>query len=285
MSSRQSLFQQEVVIGDCWSALAVVAEACDLSRDELSDAASKGAVWVRKPASGTHQSKPRRVRDIDSAAVPGDTMVVNYNREVLSARPDLPKLISDQGNYSVWFKPAGLFSQGSKWGDHCTITATAQQVHGKRCLLVHRLDRAASGIMLIAHTKNALTALTSMFEQRKVVKIYQTFVHGNPQWQLPFRIDTAIESKPALTQIIESDYFSDKEQTLLKVNITSGRKHQIRRHLAGEGFPVVGDRLFDSKRVHETDLQLMAYQLQFTCPFNGKSLSFCVDRSLASKHN
>ena len=72
------------------------------------------------------------------------------------------------------------------------------------------------------------------------------------------------------------------DQSRLMVDIKTGRKHQIRNHLASEGYPVVGDRLFDPDRKHETDLQLAAVELQFTCPFDGKLQKVLLDESLLS---
>lgn len=269
--------QKEILLDGHWSALAQVAEACDLSREEISEAAAKGALWRRKPGK---KSKIQRTRHPDTDAVSGDTLILNYDRKVLDQKPQQPLLISDQGNYSIWYKKPGVLSQGSKWSDHCTITATAAAVHGKKCLLVHRLDRAASGLIVLAHTPNACKALTTMFEQRKVQKIYRATVHGKFNQPLPYSIDTAIDGKSALTVILENQYIEESEWSVLKVDIKTGRKHQIRSHLASVGFPVVGDRLFDPDRKHNADLKLIACELKFKCPFNGKLLQLQLDDNL-----
>ncbi len=260
------VLQKEIALEGHWAALAQLAQACDLSREEVSEAAAKGGLWRRKPGK---KARLKRIRDPDTESSAGDTLVINYNRSVLDQKPVSPVLVSDQGNYSVWYKPPGVLSQGSKWSDHCTITQTAASVHGKKCLLVHRLDRAARGLIVLAHTPNACKALTALFEQRQVQKIYLAKVHGKFDRKIPFTIEAPVDNKSALTVVLQSDYHKDKELSALKVDIKTGRKHQIRSHLSSIGFPVVGDRLFDPDREHQADLQLVAYELQFKCPFNG----------------
>ncbi len=275
------VLQIETTLDGHWSALAQIAQACELSREEVSEAAVKGALWRRKPGK---KAKLKRIRDPDAESESGDTLLLNYNRTVLDQKPQLPVLVSDQGNYSVWYKKPGVLSQGSKWSDHCTVTETAASVHGRKCLLVHRLDRAARGLIVLAHTPNACKALTSMFEQRKVLKIYRAKVHGEFDQSLPYSIGTPIDGKSALTTVLQSDTYKDQgsDQSIsdLEVDIKTGRKHQIRSHLASVGFPVVGDRLFDPDRDHQADLQLIAYKLQFKCPFSGKLLKIQLDDKL-----
>jgi len=271
------VLQKEILLDGQWSSVAQLAEACELSREEVSEAAAKGAVWRRK--GGAKSAKLRRIRDPDTDSESGDTLYINYDRKVLDQQPQLPKLVSDQGNYSVWYKPSGTLSQGSKWSDHCTITETAAGAHGKKCLLVHRLDRAACGLVVLAHTPNACKALAALFEKREVIKIYRATVYGKVSG-VPWEIEKPIEGKTAHTVVMSAEYLQKPDQSKLMVDIKTGRKHQIRNHLAGAGYPVVGDRLFDPDREHKTDLQLVAVELQFTCPFNGKLQKVQLDESL-----
>ncbi len=260
-----------------WSPAAQLADACDLSVAEVSDAAVKGAVWQVKMGS---RSKPRRIRDIEQSVAIGDTVFINYHQEVLEQRALMPRLVSDQGNYSVWCKPSGMLSQGTRWSDHTTITYTASKVSSKKSLLVHRLDRAACGLILLAHTKNAQKALCALFEEGRIGKIYRVQVIGRVEQSLPWTIDAPVEGKKARTVVQKVHMSNDEPHTTLTVSIETGRKHQIRSHLAGAGHPVVGDRLFDRQRDHSTDLQLAACELQFDCPFSGRSQHFILDNTL-----
>ncbi len=290
-SSDNLIIQKSVEINGQWSALAQVADACDLSRAQISDAAEKGAVWWQKSLPNSKHRNPVRIRNIEENVAAKDLVLVNYNRNVLASTAVAPELISDQVNYSIWHKPAGVLSQGSKWSDHCSITCLVEKMHGKRALLVHRLDRAASGLIVIAHTKNAVTALAGLFEKRQVEKTYRAVVHGHYKELLPQLIEIPVDDKPAHTEIIAADVLSVephiktldnelKPQTVLTIKIATGRKHQIRSHMSSVGYPVVGDRLFDPQRKHEQDLQLAAVALTFICPFTAEKKSFTLPDNL-----
>lgn len=264
------IVQIELTVTAWGSALSQLQAATELAEHQLLDAATKGAVWRKK-----HKGhKLQRIRDIDAQTNLSDQLYLNYDANVLSSLALQPTLVSDEVNYSIWSKPAGMLSQGSKWSDHCTITQTVQRQHGKPTYLVHRLDKAASGLIVVAHTKNALKKLADLFAKREVEKHYQVLVHGEFTKSLPHKLDSDIDGKSALTEVLSADYNKADDMSVLLVSISTGRKHQIRSHLNDCGFPVVGDRLFDGDRVHTQDLQLTASQLAFECPFTKKQMRF-----------
>lgn len=250
--------------------LAQLAQASGLSEEQVSDAVSKGGVW-RKKHNG---HKLRRIRDLSDGADISDQFYLNYDPAVLAQIPLSPSLVSDQLNYSIWNKPSGMLSQGSKWSDHCTITATVQHQLGKPTLLVHRLDKAASGLMVVAHTKNAVRKLSELFASQSVEKQYTVVIHGAFKFALPHRLEMPVQGKDAITDVLEKHYDESTDTCTLKVRILTGRKHQIRSHLQSIGVPVVGDRLFDPDRNHTQDLQLTASLLGFDCPFTNEKLCF-----------
>ncbi len=203
-----------------------------------------------------------------------------YNAHIQQQMPPPAQLIADEGDYSVWFKPSGMYSQGSKWGDHCTVGRWAEQ-HlrpQRNAFVVHRLDRAASGLMLLAHSKKAAAALSALFRQRTVNKQYRVKVWG----AFPgdnVRIEAPLDGKPAVSGVSLLNYDSGRNQSLLQVGIDTGRKHQIRRHLADKGFPVVGDRLY-GRGDREQDLQLQAVYLAFDCPLSGERQEYRLPEAL-----
>lgn len=262
-TEQSNSIQTELTLSAWGSALAQLAASSGLAEDVLADAAQKGAVWCKR----VKAHKLRRLRDLEAPASLGDVLYLNYNASVLAQVALDPTLIADDVNYSIWNKPPGMLSQGSKWSDHCTITESVKRVHEKPTYLVHRLDKAAGGLIVVAHTKNALKKLTELFAQRLVEKHYQVEVHGEVKDKLPLRIDAEVQSKKAITDVLEATYQKDLNTSSLLVSIDTGRKHQIRDHLHSKGFPVVGDRLFDADRKHEKDLCLTACRLAFECPF------------------
>lgn len=243
----------------------------NLSNAQLKQAINKGALWL------TRGKSTQRLRRIKKVLQHNDELHFYYNESVLSNIVLDATLISDEIEYSVWYKPYGMLSQGSKWSDHCTIARFAQQhlTPERPVFIVHRLDRAATGLILIAHTKKAARALTAMFEDRTLhnntlKKHYQIIVHGDhSENEQPQVITTDIEGKKAQSTFTCLAYNQEKNQSLIDVKIDSGRKHQIRIHAASIGLPVVGDRLHGIADENETkDLQLCAVSLSFTCPLS-----------------
>ena len=255
------------------TAIELLAEHTRLSRQQLKTAMTNGAVWL-ETGHGI-----RRIRRAKKVLQAGERLHFYYDSKIQSQKPEPAGLIADQADYSIWDKPAGMYSQGSKWGDHCSIVRWAGQhlEPGRTARLVHRLDRAASGLILLAHNRQAARAFSSMFQQRLITKHYRALVEGDfSRIELPFTINTPVQDKAAETVIIDADYDQDKHATTLVIDLKTGRKHQIRRHLAGTGHPLVGDRLYgtgDSSR----DLQLKAVYLDFECPLTGLRRTYALD--------
>lgn len=269
---RTNTIQIEHTLSAWGSALSQLASASNLSEEQINDVARKGGVWRKKH----NAHKIRRVRDLSEGLTVADQLYLNYDPNILAQTPLLPVLVSDQRNYSIWNKPSGMLSQGSKWSDHCTITETVQHLHGKPTFLVHRLDKAASGLMVVAHTKNATRKLAELFSARAVEKQYLVVVHGEFKKSVPCSLNMPIDNKVAHTEVLEAKYSDATDTSTLLVRISTGRKHQIRSHLHAMGLPVVGDRLFDPSRVHTQDLQLTACVLGFDCPFTKERKVFRI---------
>jgi tRNA pseudouridine32 synthase/23S rRNA pseudouridine746 synthase len=240
-----------------------------ISKAALKQAVNKGALWLTPLA---NKKRTQRLRRIKRQLAVGDELHFYYNRDLLSCTVPEAKLIADLVGYSVWYKPYGMLSQGSKWSDHCTIARYAQQhlAVERPVFIVHRLDRAATGLILIAHSKKVAQTLSRMFEQHQLEKNYYIVVHGNHQQRpQPDVITSDIANKSACSSFACLIYDKKNNRSLVKVTIASGRKHQIRIHAASIGMPVVGDRLHGIADENEAlNLQLCAVSLRFDCPLN-----------------
>lgn len=242
---------------------------CTLSKQKLKQAMSKGAVWLGL------KGAPQRLRRATKMVEKGQTLHMYYDANVLDKIPQTPELIEDRGRYSIWHKPRGLLSQGSKWGDHCTVTRWSEQylIPQRNAFLIHRLDRAASGLILIGHSKKTTAQLCELFQQRQLDKRYLVIVHG--QFASQMTLDEPIDGKAAKSHASLQAYNPAKNRSLVEVKIDTGRKHQIRRHMAEAGHPVVGDRMYGVGDETE-DLQLTAYKLSFECPEKKQLVSFVL---------
>ena len=254
---------------------------CDLTVGEIKKAIDKGALWHSRGKTTQRCRRLKKKLHIE------DKLHFYYDADVLSQTPTAAILIADLSDYSVWYKPYGMLSQGSKWSDHCTVTRWAQKnlLPERPVFPVHRLDRAATGLILVAHSKSVARALSMMFEQNQVDKTYHIIVHGDHhQRPQPDTIDLAIDDKSARSHFRCLEHHQASNLSLLQVNIESGRKHQIRIHAASIGLPVVGDRLHgkaaELNQLKDSDdpvdLQLCAVQLKFICPTNKTEQHFSL---------
>ena len=253
------------------SPIDLLQRASGLSRQRIKSAMTLGAVWL------TRGRNTQRLRRAKRALRTGDEIHLYYDAKILVEVPAEPTLIADVGDYSVWRKPYGLESQGSKWGDHCTVMRWAERhLQPERpTFTVHRLNRAANGLILVAHSKTIAAELSELFSKRAVEKRYLTFVAGDFSAQAnPLRVEQPIDEKEAISEFSLQEVSADGTRSLVDVRIKTGRKHQIRRHLAGLGHPVVGDRLYGAGEKDRVNLQLTAYLLAFHCPVNDEQVEY-----------
>ena len=262
---------------DCF-AVDWLASHCPLSKQKLKHAMQSGACWL------TRGGKTNRLRRAKRTLHKGDELHLYYDEKILFENTTPATLVADEKLFSVWDKPCGMFSQGTKWGDLSAISRWVEQVGipQRQSFQVHRLDRATSGLILVAHQKKVAAQLAAMFEAREITKHYRARVAGQfPDDEQHRRIDSAIDGKAAVTLILESNYFKGQNQSELLVKIETGRKHQIRKHLSSLGFPIIGDRLYGNKENIDDkdlpDLQLRSCYLAFKSPLDDNYFEYLID--------
>jgi tRNA pseudouridine32 synthase/23S rRNA pseudouridine746 synthase len=252
-----------------------LAKRTKLPLSQIKLAMKKGAVWL------SDKNGITRIRRAKKTLAKGTSLHFYFDQSVLNAEIARPKLISDEESYSIWFKPRGVLCQGSKWGDHCTIYRwiESNDVKQRPAMIVHRLDRAACGLIVIAHSKQMVQNLSELFKQRLIEKKYRAIVCGEfPNHDDPIMINSEIDGRYACSNIRRLGYCPDKDLSLLEVHIETGRKHQIRRHLSEHGFPIQGDRLYGGGE--SVDLKLAAVFLEFKCPSTSQLKAFQLPKAL-----
>ena len=222
-----------------------------LSKSTVKDAMTKGAVWVNR------EGKQIRLRRAKALLRSGSKVSIYYSPSVLATKPPEPLLREDKMEFSVWSKPIGLSSSGIRYGDHCTINRVVEKIMGRPTFLVHRLDRFVWGLMVLAHSKKAAADLSTQFQNRETRKVYKAVVHG--LITDPCTISVPIDDKDAVSHI--TPITPGSERSLIEVKIETGRKHQIRKHLASIGHPIVGDRQYGQP--DEKGIQLASVALGF----------------------
>lgn len=246
-------------------AATMLAAVSQLSKSAIKDAMLKGAVWL------TRGKQQKRIRRATFTGLRGDTLSLYYDADLLRLTPPEPTLLADEKRYSVWIKPAGLLAQGTMEGDHCALLRLAEVQLKREVYLVHRLDREAAGLMLIAHDGKAASAFSQLFASAKTEllrKQYQVLAKG--ELSEAGEIAQALDGKNALTRYRPLRHDAAVKATWLEIDLVTGRKHQIRRHLAAIGHPVLGDPRYGSGNAHAAGLQLYATELSFACPLTRK---------------
>jgi len=147
---------------------------------------------------------------------------------------------------------------------------------------VHRLDKSANGLIILAHKKTVAAKFSKMFENREVQKKYRVVIEGEltfsnlPENSLPCEINNMQDDKRAISEILSFEYDSINSQTTVELKIKTGRKHQIRRHFSSLGYPVAGDRLYGASNLN-VDLQLSSVELAFICPITSMQKKYKLD--------
>lgn len=237
-----------------------------LSKARIKDAMNKGACWLDRKGRGR-----MRLRKATFALQKGDSIELHYDAKVLSAKPPAAACVADFKHYSLWLKPAGLLSQGTSYGDHGSLLRCAETFFNPRreAYPVHRLDREASGLILVAHSAKAAGRLSRLFQEHEVLKRYRVEVLGRPEKDEGM-IDEPLDGKEAQTRYTVISGHPESGTSVLLVEIQTGRLHQIRRHLADIGHPVMGDPRYGSGNKDGRPMRLAACELEWRCPFSGK---------------
>lgn len=154
---------------------------------------------------------------------------------------------------------------------------------GAGAILVHRLDKDTSGVMVLAKNANAEQSLKKQFEEREVVKKYLALVHGEMKENQGL-ITTPVHRYPkdklrsAITEWRVAERIGS--YSLLELTPHTGRTHQLRQHLKSIGHPIVSDPIYGFRKKLKEDLLwcprlfLHATYLEFTHPVSGEKIHF-----------
>lgn len=243
-----------------------------LSKIKIKDAMIKGAVWI------TDRRKKRiRIRRATTLIQQRDQVEFYYDPDILSIVPPSAKLLCDMIHYSVWHKPVGLMTQGTDFGDHCSLIRQSEIYFQARrkSYPIHRLDRETEGLVVIAHTAEAAKRMSELFQKREVIKRYRATVLGNLGFPNKIKkIEIPLDGKESITEYQAEGYDPVSNTSTVTIWIKTGRKHQIRRHFDIIGYPVMGDPQYGKGNKNDQGLQLRAISLAFRCPFQNKEKCF-----------
>jgi 23S rRNA pseudouridine1911/1915/1917 synthase len=232
------------------------------TRSQIKKQILAGKVFVNKELASVH----RWLKKDDTIEIKTDSKKAK-KVEIPSALQ--PNIIEQTSDYLVLEKPAGLLVHPTARQETDTLADWLRDNFPQidkigddpmRPGIVHRLDRDVSGLMVVALTNDSFDALKKQFQKRTTKKEYLALVHGAMQ-EDDGEINTPLErnqdtglmraqrvlpsGKTAITlyQVVEKFI----NHTLIKVQIKTGRMHQIRAHLFSIGHSIVGDKLYQTK--------------------------------------
>ena len=254
---------------------------------------------VRLPPVRTSARADEKARAIQEVSRHGASSTVGGH----APARDFDVLLEDEQLIAI-HKPAGVAVHGGSGVAFGVIEQLRMARPAEKFLeLVHRLDRETSGILLVARKRMALKHLQEQFRERGTDKIYLALVRGHwpdklkvldkplYKYELPSgerRVRTVDAAHPDAMRALSLVKVRQRvqlpgagEASLLEVTIRTGRTHQIRVHLAGEGHPILGDDKYGdfdlNKRLQLAPapggldrMFLHAWRLAFTHPVSGK---------------
>ncbi|MEQ1661332.1 MAG: pseudouridine synthase [Thiobacillus sp.] len=193
----------------------------------------------------------------------------------------------------VFDKPSGLLAVPGRGIDKQDCLSARVQAQYPDALIVHRLDMATSGLMVMARGLVAQRALSQAFAARQVHKRYIAVVAGRldppaQDWgtiDLPLRLDWPNrplskvdhqQGKPSQTRWRVLGHDSDQDTTRVELEPVTGRSHQLRVHLCALGHPILGDSLYAPPEVQARAgrLLLHACELALPHPLTGEARTF-----------
>jgi tRNA pseudouridine32 synthase/23S rRNA pseudouridine746 synthase len=244
---------------------ALLSFSSKLPPEKIADACAKGAVWLQKGGKG----KILKERNANYSVKPQDILTFYYDPRVLSL-PTLKEAecLEETKHYGVWIKKAGVVTQGTQAGDHTSLLRYVEVTKKKETFLVHRLDRETEGLTLIAYTSEGAAKLSALFQENRIKKTYEAVVLGTMTPGRKETINASLDDKEAITHFEVLD--SSEDFSLLRIEIETGRLHQIRRHLDHIGHPVMGDPKYGKGNKNREGLKLKATSLSLKDPWEKK---------------
>lgn len=217
---------------------------------------------------------------------------VEARQRVVGAVPF--RVVFEDRDLLVVDKPAGVLTSS---GEHDKRSTMAQvladhyaQIDGKVAVgLIHRLDKDASGLLVFSKSPGAYESLKAQFADRTAKRVYRAIVSGTPratagtiESKLVEHADGTVKStthrdygEPAVTHF--SVLETRGRHSMLRVELETGRKHQIRVHLAEAGTPIAGDAFYNPHANQAPRLMLVAMELTLKHPKTDAPMTWTID--------
>lgn len=199
------------------------------------------------------------------------------------------ELIYSDEKIAVCVKPARVLSTDEPGG----VPELLRQALGDpnaTVRTVHRLDRVVGGLMVLARTSRAASDLSRQIRDGEFEKEYMAVVHGHPERDADTLCDLLARDKQERKTYLVTQPGKDAREAVLtyrtvgrtqdltkvRIQLQTGRTHQIRAQFSGRGLPLVGDRKY-SLLEDDCEIALWSCRLAFTHPASGKRMEFFLE--------
>lgn len=255
------------------------------------------AQWRGRFARGRVLDRHGQPLAADAPSRPG--LCVRYFREVV-AEPRIPcserilhlddhLLVADKPHF-LPVAPAGRFVRET------LLTRLIERTGNPDLVPLHRIDRATAGLVLFSVRRDSRAAYQSLFPQRRIAKHYQALAPALPDMEFPQERRTRIERGEPFFRMREVAGAANSETRIAVLEHgdtvwryalmpVTGRKHQLRVHMAALGAPILGDRSYpkllpEADDDHAHPLRLLAHSLAFTDPIDDTQRAFTSEFNL-----
>lgn len=211
------------------------------------------------------------------------------------------RVIAEDNNYIVLYKPAGLATQTAKLGEKDLVSEVKNYLSDKGespyVAVINRLDQPVEGLVLIGKNEKSAAILSKQLNENRIEKFYEAEVWGHFADKTGKLEDYLIRdgktntskvgdksNKLAKKALLEYEVTESRQDTdVVRIHLISGRHHQIRVQFSHAGHPLIGDTRYgneDSKNYGRTNgvrfVALKAYCLSFYTPDKDKKVTYTV---------
>lgn len=161
---------------------------------------------------------------------------------------------------------------------------------GANIRTVHRLDRVVSGLMVFARTNKSASELSRQIREGEFDKEYVAVLHGHPEEEKGTLTDLLLRNKPERKTYVVQEPGKDVQEAVLnyevlsktddlskvRIELVTGRTHQIRAQFSGRNLPLVGDRKYGSSEA-DCEIALWSHKIAFNHPYTKQRMEFTLE--------
>jgi tRNA pseudouridine32 synthase/23S rRNA pseudouridine746 synthase len=272
MEPKKTVYRGEVKTNTGVTLVDFLFEQTNLSKSLIKNIAKNGGIWIKKKGKGPLN----RIRRSKSNLNRYDYVELHFDPNIPEVDTSACKPIFETKGWGVWYKPAGILSQGTKFGDQASILRVVEKIK-TNTYLIQRLDRETSGLMIIAYSDKVARVFTKALQSKLIKKFYQAEVLGilaEESGELNYQL----EEKEAKTKFKRNSV--NNETSFVEVEIITGRYHQIRKHFDKFGHPVMGDPKYGRRNKNDDGMKLVAHKLELKDPISKEDHLFELPKEL-----